>query len=145
MKILQFVCAQVNDLFSQEYANTHHHGEESEDNIKYFWEDELEVKNVVRHSTNESGTYILRGEDNGAEFAYSIENLWIFSAERNEGDVAVFAISKKLILDKFIDENSNSIQLTVLIKDEEPFVNPVPGIYIANADFPSPLIQNASR
>ena len=43
--IVHFI--QVNSQFNQTMADNIHGGEESEDNIKYLWEDELKVAEAV--------------------------------------------------------------------------------------------------
>ena len=64
----------LNEHFSIEHAEAHHGGEESENNQKYEWEDEMEIaKGVVGVNMLGNGVYPLQGSyDNGEAFSIEV-------------------------------------------------------------------------
>ena len=47
----------LNELFSQELADAQHNGKETADNLRYEWEDELEITSeVTKMGRNEAST-----------------------------------------------------------------------------------------
>ena len=41
------LCYQINELFSQSFADENHEGKPSTDNIKHHWEDEMQISSNV--------------------------------------------------------------------------------------------------
>lgn len=129
----------LNDHFSQEHADAHYGGEESEFNLRYEWEDELKITtNVTDVLSVERGAFPLQGELDGKSFSHEIENMRLFQIE---GEVPAVVGCSESILDSYhILKNEQEIILEVFFKDYEPMANPIPGIYIASQEFPKELI-----
>lgn len=134
----------LNSDFSEEHADLHHGGEESEFNTLYEWEDELTVtSDVLSIETIPFASYPLQGVDpDGKEFAHDVENMRLFEIIANDGPNFYVGCSES-ILDSYSKENLDDemIILKVYLKDYEPMSNPIPGIYIASQEFPKDLIQ----
>jgi len=80
MPSFHFTCAHLNDLFSEDLANTLHHGNETEDNHRYHWEDEFAVHNVLTFSVAEHGEYQLKGtQSKGGDFSFAIPNMTVIT------------------------------------------------------------------
>jgi hypothetical protein len=140
MKTCQLFCYHVNDLYSQEVADLNHGGEESVDNKRHHWTDELQVRNVKDFSIQANGTYLLKGEQTSTgPFAFSINEMRMVQMELTDGSKVEFAFSES-ILDNFeIQEEGDKILLKASFKDSEAFGNPIPGVYISNHAFPESL------
>jgi len=144
MPSFHFTCAHLNDLFSEDLANTLHHGNETEDNHRYHWEDEFAVHNVLTFSVAEHGEYQLKGtQSKGGDFSFAIPNMTVITLSLLNGSEAQFAISNQLIERVTQTSNDQDIHMLVELKDSEPFANPITGIYIANHDFPIQLVAHA--
>jgi hypothetical protein len=90
---------QVNSEFSQGFADDLHEGQESEDNIKHLWEDELKVSEPIKEFKIKNNTsYTLAGyfPDN-TEFNFEINDVTVIDCETDKGTKMQFAISKKLL------------------------------------------------
>ncbi|MFM7596518.1 MAG: hypothetical protein ACKO4Y_10090 [Flavobacteriales bacterium] len=145
MSIFRLTCAHLNELFSSELANEKHQGEETPDNHKYHWEDELEVRDIASHELNEDGVYVLKGEHPTlGNFAYDVPGVFLLTIGRTDGSQVQFAVSKQLIQEVIRKEFTWGVHVLIELKDNEPFANPITGIYIANHDFPNQLIGNAT-
>ncbi|GAB4147524.1 MAG: hypothetical protein Fur0041_21510 [Bacteroidia bacterium] len=132
---------EINPGFDQEYANQHHDGEESEDNIKYNWEDELEVtSDVIEFKVLNNTTYTLQGFSNDEPFRYDIPSMTVLECSHADGSKTLFAASRKLISDtkKSVRKNGD-IKFFLFLKGGKKHVNPIPGIYILKNDFPETL------
>lgn len=138
--IAHFYC--LNEHFSQEHADAQHKGEESENNYKIEWEDELALSTDVVHvDTVRKGEYALAGElPDGENFSYSIQDMLLFNIASSDNSITQFACSEAAVEDFSIEDQKEQIILSVYLKGEEPCINPIPGIYIVNGDFPEPLI-----
>lgn len=132
---------QLNDDFSQEYADTHNNGESSELNRKYDWEDELALKNDIQKvEVVENSTYTLVGQINGEDFSEEIGGMTIFQIIGNDDTTTLMACTTEIINTYEVIEEGEEIVLNVFINDYEPYANPIPGIYIASQNFPKKLI-----
>jgi hypothetical protein len=132
---------QLNDDFSQEYADTHNNGESSELNRKFDWEDELSLKNDIKTvDVQENTTYVLAGELNGESFSEEIAGMTVFQMNGVDGSATLMACSTSMLNRFEIQEEADEIVLKVYINDYEPYANPIPGIYIASQEFPKKLI-----
>lgn len=145
MFTLSFTCAHLNDLFSQELADTNHSGQETEDNHRYHWEDELEVQDVYKVNILEDGVYSLRGTIGmNTDFLYKISRMTIISVSLCSGQELQFAVSNQLLNSVKQTKDVNRQYIHIEIKDNEPYVNPIPGVYIANHDMPNELLSNVT-
>jgi len=130
----------INEDFSQEHADTHHDGKESEFNLKYEWEDELLVKEIVQNPSivrnSEFTLQCQRGEDD--YFSYPIENMAVMNIKLTNGFESELACSEE-ILEKmeWIAEDTVHFYLN----QNQFLVNPVAGVYIAANKFPLELID----
>jgi hypothetical protein len=130
-------------LFSPELAQAKHHGAETPDNHKYHWEDELEVQDVASMEINKQDVYVLKGEHpTQGDFAYEVPRVYLVSLKRTDGSQVQFAISNQLIQAVHQQEFPGGVHVLIELKDNEPFANPITGIYIANHDFPKQLMVN---
>ncbi len=132
----------LNDHFSQEHADTHHQGKESENNLKYEWEDEIDItSNVTEIKVHEDAVYPLQGElPDGESFSYEIERMVLFEIHSIDSPPTFVGASRSIISSWKQDLIDGKIRLQIFLKDFEPMANPVPGIYIASKEFPKALI-----
>lgn len=132
---------EVNPDFEQAYADQHHDGKESEDNIRYNWEDEFEIsEDVTNFSIRNNAVYQLEGERGNEPFSYEIPSMTIVECKLASGTTARFAASRKLIKDtkKVLDKNGN-IHFFLFLKGNHEMLNPLTGVYISKPDFPFDL------
>ena len=134
---------QVNSEFSQGFADDLHEGQESEDNIKRLWEDELKVSEPITEFKIKNNTsYTLAGffPDN-TEFNFEINDVTVIDCETEKGTKMQFAISKKLLkkTDKVVDDKKNETHLYFYLRDTHEIENPMNGVYIIKTDFPKEL------
>lgn len=129
----------MNDDFSIEHAEANFGGEESENNRKFEWQDEMKITtSVTGINMHKKANYPLKGVmPDETPFDISIPNMRLFEIE---GEAPVYVGCSESILDSFeIEEGENWI-LRLFLKDFEPMANPIPGIYIAAQEFPKELI-----
>lgn len=133
----------LNEHFSQEYADTHNNGNESELNRRYEWEDELSISSKVEEvKMIENGEFPLQGTyGNGETFLINVPNMRLFSIISN-GHESYIGCSES-ILDSCKLEKNEDYSIEIYLKDYEPMANPIPGIYIASQEFPKELIPDA--
>lgn len=135
----------VNSEFNQGLADDLHEGQETEDNIKHLWEDELRVSEpVLEFKIRNRAVYTLAGYfPDGKQFAYEIEDMTIVDCTTVAGTKMQFAISKKLLkkTEKSASEKQDETHLYFYLRDE-PLENPMNGVYILNQDFPKELKAN---
>ena len=132
----------LNELYSQEFADTNHDGKQSEDNLKYEWEDELEISTPVEKvSELKNETYNLAGTlGDGTSFSYPIPNMRLVQIDSNEAPSFFIGSSESILHELIITEKENAITIEIFLKDYEPLSNPIPGIYIGSKSFPKELI-----
>ena len=133
----------VNSEFNQGLAEDLYNGEESEDNIKHLWEDELKVSEPVKEfKIRNNAIYTLAGylPDN-KEFSYEIWDITIVDCITVNGTNMQFAVSKKLLkkTEKIVDDKNNETHLYFYLRDGLPLENPMNGVYIIRQDFPKEL------
>jgi hypothetical protein len=89
----------VNSQFNQAYADKDNEGEETEDNIKYLWEDEFEVQgNVANFKVINNTTYLLNGlYPNDDEFSFEIPDMTVLECTLDNGSTTLLPFSKKAI------------------------------------------------
>ncbi len=133
----------VNSEFNQGLADDLNEGEETEDNIKYLWEDELKVAEPIKEfKIKNNATYTLAGffPDDKA-FSFDILDTTIVDCITESGKNMQFAVSKKLLkkTDKKVDEKMDETHLYFYLRDTFPLENPMDGVYILKQDFPKAL------
>jgi hypothetical protein len=132
----------LNEHFSQEHADANHQGEESENNRRHEWEDELALTNDISNIKIErKGVYTLSGElPDGENFSHDIANMILFEVIGKDGSKTILGCSES-ILDAYEEEETGDVRkVKVFMKDFEPMANPVPGIYVSAQEFPKPLV-----
>lgn len=128
----------LNEHFSQEHADAQHNGEESENNLRYEWEDEFDVKTDIKEiNIHRKAIYTIEGERGDADFfRYDIPETLVFDIIAIDGEITQLACSESIVESfELIDLKENK-RLNVYLKEEEPHTNPIPGIYIALLEFP---------
>ncbi len=133
----------INADFNQSIADDFYDGQESEDNIKHLWEDELLVNEPVKDfKIKHNETFLLKGlYPDDKPFEFEIPDVSIVDCKTQSGTLTQFAVSKKLVkkTEKIVDEKKNETHFYFYLKDEIPFKNPMPGVYIINKNFPKEL------
>lgn len=133
----------VNSKFNQAYADKENEGEETEDNIKYLWEDEFEVQGNVREfKVLNNATYQLRGlYPNDEEFCFDIPDMTIVECVMDDGSVTQMPFSKKAVSKTDKVESKDGFLFNVYLKSIRQVVNPMTGVYILADDFPKELTE----
>lgn len=117
-----------------------HNGEESEDNTRFQWEDELLVRGIQNIQVSDSNTYDLIGiHPSDGEFTYAIAHMRVVNLCHEGSQHTTIAVSERLVSSFSLEETSEAYILNIELKDDEPFINPIAGVYIANRDIPSEL------
>ncbi|MGB3948287.1 MAG: hypothetical protein WBM13_09890 [Bacteroidia bacterium] len=133
----------VNSDFNQGLANDLYEGQETEDNIKHLWEDELKVSEEVAEFKIRNNTiYTLAGYfPNGEQFSFDIWDMTIVDCTTVSGQKMQFAVSKKLLkkTEKVVNNEANETHLYFYLRDSLPLENPMDGVYILKQDFPKEL------
>ena len=132
----------LNEHFSPEHAAVHHGGEESENNLKYEWEDEFsvtsDVQNVVIH---EKAAFPLQGQlPDGTDFSHDVENMFLFEICSSDAPSTFIGASASIIENQEVVKENDGFLIKLYLKDYEPMSNPIPGIYIASKEFPKALV-----
>lgn len=137
----------VNSEFNQGLADDLYNGEETEDNIKYLWEDELKVSELVKDfKIKNNTTYILAGVmPNDSEFSYDIPDMTVVNCITANGNEMQFAVSKKLIKKSDVQRGEKETHLFFYLKDTFEIENPIDGVYILESDFPKQLKTTKSN
>lgn len=131
----------LNEHFSQEHADAQHNGEESENNLRIEWEDELSINTDVKEVvTLRKAVYTIKGNLSETEsFAYDIPEMIVFNIVLMDGSITQMACSESIVESFDIVDESEGKRLNVYLKEEEPHTNPIPGIYVALQEFPKEL------
>ncbi len=135
----------INSEFNQGIADDLYEGQESEDNIKQLWEDELKVSEPVSEfKIRNNVIYKLQGffaEDK--PFSFEIWDMTVIDCTTISGTNMQFAVSKKLLkkTDKVVDDANNETHLYFYLRDSIPMENPMNGVYIDKQSFPKELKQ----
>jgi len=136
----------INSDFNQALADDLYGGEESEDNIKHIWEDELKVSEpVTEFKIRNNTSYTLAGyyADNTA-FSFEIAEMTVVDCKTKSNTTMQFAVSKKILkkTEKIVDEKNAETHLYFYLRDTYPIENPMNGVYIIRTDFPKELKKN---
>jgi hypothetical protein len=132
----------VNSKFNQAYADKENEGFETEDNIKFLWEDEFIVKGDVKEFKVINNTnYKLAGEyGDGNKFDFTIPDITMLECIMNSGSVTQLPFSKKAISKTEKTDNAKGIFFQVYLKSVREVINPMEGVYILKDDFPKELL-----
>lgn len=132
----------LNEHFSPEHAEIHHQGEESENNLKYEWEDEYAItSDVTEVKEHENAVFPLMGEmPDGTAFHHEVEKMFLFEIISSDAPTAFVGASMSILDEKLVNKDGDEIVLNLYLKDYEPMANPIPGVYIASKEFPKELI-----
>ena len=143
--ILRVKC--VNPDFDQDYADKNYEGKESEDNIHYLWEDELEVKQkLVSLKVKNNVSYNLAGTQGGKKFSFDIPACTVIECSHEDGSVTLLPFTKRLIKETEKKESKDKLHVwfTVYLKGKFKIVNPFDGGYFAKEDFPFEVEEAAA-
>lgn len=132
----------LNENFSSEHADAHYDGEESENNLKYEWEDEFAITSDVQEVlVHENTVFPLIGElPDGTPFHHEVEKMFLIEIRSSDAPTAFVGASMSILENQEVKKDENEITLRLFIKDYEPMANPIPGVYIASKEFPKALI-----
>lgn len=132
----------VNSKFNQAYADKDNEGEETEDNIKYLWEDEFEVQgNVTNFKVVNNTSYLLKGlYPDDEEFCFEIPDMTVLECTMDNGTVTLLPFSKKAIGKTEKVDGKNELRFNVQLKSAREVVNPMTGVYILKEDYPEELL-----
>ncbi len=133
----------LNDLYSQELADLEHEGNQSIDNIKYEWEDELSISSDVTSVKEISDVdYPLAGMDeNNEAFQFDIPNMRLFEICSSDAPNVYVGASESIVSSTKLENSTDTYTIEIFLKDYEPMSNPTPGIFIAAKSFPKELIR----
>jgi hypothetical protein len=133
----------LNDLYSQELADAEHEGNQSIDNIKYEWEDELSISsNVTSVEELADVVYPLAGmNENDEAFQFDIPNMRLFEICSSDAPNVFVGASESIVSSAKFEKTLDNYTIEIFLKDYEPMSNPTPGIYIAAKSFPKELIR----
>ncbi len=133
----------VNSKFDQAYADRDNEGEETEDNIRYLWEDEFEVKgNVTNFKVINNTTYLLNGlYPNDDEFSFEIPDMTVLECTMDNGSKTLLPFSKKAVSKTEKVETKKGMTFNVFLKSTKEIVNPMTGVYILKDDYPKELLE----
>jgi hypothetical protein len=130
-------------LYSQELADEQHEGNQSIDNIKYEWEDELSISSDVISVTELSDVaYPLAGmNEHNEAFQFDIPNMRLFEIQSSDAPKVYIGASESIVSSAIVEKTDESYTIEIFLKDYEPMSNPTPGIFIAAKSFPKELIR----
>ncbi len=136
----------VNSKFNQAYADKENEGEETEDNIKYLWEDEFDVQgDVANLKVINNTTYLLKGlYPDDDEFCFEIPDMTILECTMKDGSQTLIPFSKRAINKTEKTETKDGILFFVYLKSIKDIVNPMQGVYILKEDYPKELLEHVS-
>ncbi len=132
----------LNDLYSQELADSQNNGEQTPDNKKYDWEDEMNVSSTVNDVEElKDSSYFLAGSlGDGSNFSIEVPKMRLLKITSSDVQDLYVGASESIISEVQINRNENHWKIEIFIKDLEPMANPIPGIYIASKEFPKELV-----
>ena len=132
----------LNDLYSQELADSQYNGEQSPDNKKFDWEDEMSVSSKINNIEElKDSSYFLAGFlGDGTNFSIEVPKMRLLKITSTDSPDLYVGASESIISEVRINRNENHWKIEIYIKDLEPMANPIPGIYIASKEFPKELV-----
>ena len=131
----------LNALYSQTLADEQHEGKESADNRKYQWEDELKITTQVKEiSEHRNVSFPLQGETpDGNAFSYDVTKMMLLQIQSEDAPDVFIGASESIIESFKVEKEEDRFVVRLFINDDEPYANPIPGIYIASKEFPKEL------
>ena len=132
----------LNDLYSQELADSQNNGEQTPDNKKYDWEDEMNVSSRVNDVEElKDSSYFLAGSlGDGSNFSIEVPKMRLLKITSSDAQDLYVGASESIISEVRIAKTVSQWNIEIYIKDLEPLANPIPGIYIASKEFPKELL-----
>jgi len=132
----------LNDLYSQELADSQNNGEQTPDNKKYDWEDEINISSRVNDLEElKDSSYFLAGSlSDGSNFSIEVPKMRLLKITSSDAPDLYVGASESIISEVRINRNEIHWKIEIFIKDLEPMANPIPGIYIASKEFPKELV-----
>ena len=132
----------LNDLYSQELADSQNNGEQSPDNKKYDWEDEMSVSSKVNDVEElKDSSYFLAGSlSDGSDFSIEVPKMRLLKITSTDAPDLYVGASESIISEVRITKTVSQWSIEIYIKDLEPMANPITGIYIASKEFPKELV-----
>ena len=132
----------LNDLYSQELADSQNKGEQTPDNKKYDWEDEMSISSRVKEVEELiDSSYFLAGSlGDGSNFSIEVPKMRLLKITSSDAQDLYVGASESIISEVRINRNEIHWKIEIFIKDLEPMANPIPGIYIASKEFPKELV-----
>ena len=132
----------LNDLYSQELADSQNNGEQTPDNKKYDWEDEMSISSRVKEVEELiDSSYFLAGSlGDGSNFSIEVPKMRLLKITSSDAPDLYVGASESIISEVRINRNEIHWKIEIFIKDLEPMANPIPGIYIASKEFPKELV-----
>lgn len=138
---LRFI--RINPDFDQAHADEVNNGRESEENIKFLWEDEIAITEPVEFFKIKNKTsFVLRGSKGETTFEHTIPNMCVIAALTEAGNSIELGISQNILKEtkkRFI-ENGTVEEYRFFLKGKEEPKSPYHGLYIDAKDFPQELI-----
>jgi len=137
----------VNSEFNQGLADDLYKGEETEDNIKFLWEDEFKVAEPVKEFRIRNNTeYTLAGvfPDNKS-FSFGIPEMTVVDCITEDGQQMQFAVSKKLLKKTERTGDEKETHVYFYLRDSISMENPMNGVYISKKDFPKELKKEKKK
>ena len=97
----------LNDLYSQELADSQHNGEQTPDNKKYGWEDELRVSSsVLEVITLKDSTYLLAGTSaDSKDFSIEVPNMRLIKIISSDAPDLYVGASESILSEARVDKN----------------------------------------
>ncbi|MDQ3191141.1 MAG: hypothetical protein M3Q58_06080 [Bacteroidota bacterium] len=134
---------EINSDFSKEIADQFFQGKESEENIKFPWEDEVKIsEDVIDFKIINRAVYNLKGNfPDGKSFSFEIPDMTICESKTAGGNIVQFAVSGRLIkgTEKKYNTQKEVMHFYFYLKDKLSSENPFPGVYILTKHFPAEL------
>jgi len=132
----------LNALYSQNLADDLNEGNESTDNRKHQWEDELRItSDVVKINLLREVSFPLQGQmPDGADFSHDLSKMMLFEIESIDAPNAYIGASESIVNSQFIEESNGTLRVSLYLNDDEPYANPYPGLFVASKEFPKALI-----
>ena len=132
----------LNDLYSQDLADAQNNGEQSPDNKKYDWEDEMSVSSMVSNiiELKDSSYFLVGSLGDGSDFSIGVPKMHLVKITSSDAPDLYVGASESIISEVRIAKTVSQWVIEIYIKDLEPMANPVPGIYIASKEFPKELV-----
>jgi hypothetical protein len=127
-----------NPEFDKAHAEEYHEGQESENNIRDIWEDEIDVQGeVTDFKIKHKEEFILQAQQDDEVLEFPIPNMTRFEFTLEDGKQTVLAASNKIIKKTEVrDLREDAKVIYVYLKGKDEPISPFPGLYVKPEDFP---------